>query len=97
MRRGRPAWRQAHADVAAFNAASEDVKRGVGIGCMWYGIGNTSMSNPSRMKIGLAADGTLTLFNGALDIGQGSKVMVLRSRASRSSGTAVADAPTCTR
>jgi CO/xanthine dehydrogenase Mo-binding subunit len=43
---------------------------------MWYGIGNTSMSNPSRMKIGLAADGTLTLFNGALDIGQGSNTIM---------------------
>ena len=23
-------------------------RRGIGVGCMWYGIGNTSMSNPSR-------------------------------------------------
>ncbi len=72
----RPAWRQAHADVAAFNAASAEVKRGVGIGCMWYGIGNTSMSNPSRLRLGLAADGTLTLYSGALDIGQGSNTIM---------------------
>ena len=49
---------------------------GVGIACMWYGCGNTSMSNPSRMRIALARDGTLTLFNGAVDIGQGSTTVI---------------------
>jgi len=34
------------------------------------------MSNPSRMRMGLAADGTLTLYNGALDIGQGSNTIM---------------------
>ena len=43
---------------------------------MWYGIGNTSMSNPSTMRVGLAADGTLTLYSGALDIGQGSNTIM---------------------
>ena len=43
---------------------------------MWYGIGNTSMSNPSRMRIGIAADGTVTLYNGAFDIGQGSNTIM---------------------
>jgi aldehyde oxidoreductase len=80
----RPHWKKAQADVAAFNAASDlrdgvtrgPLRRGVGIGCMWYGIGNTSMSNPSRMRVGLAADGTLTLYSGALDIGQGSNTIM---------------------
>ena len=27
--------------------AAAPMRRGVGIGCMWYGIGNTSLSNPS--------------------------------------------------
>jgi CO/xanthine dehydrogenase Mo-binding subunit len=72
----RPRWRSALEEVTAFNAAGGPRRRGVGIGCMWYGIGNTSMSNPSRMRIGLAADGTLTLFNGALDIGQGSNTVM---------------------
>ena len=40
------------------------------------GIGNTSMSNPSRMRIGIAADGTVTLYNGAFDIGQGSNTIM---------------------
>jgi CO/xanthine dehydrogenase Mo-binding subunit/aerobic-type carbon monoxide dehydrogenase small subunit (CoxS/CutS family) len=69
-------WRKAQDEVAAFNATSRVRRRGVGIGCMWYGIGNTSMSNPSIMRVGLAADGTLTLYSGALDIGQGSNTIM---------------------
>ena len=72
----RPHWRKAQEEVAAFNAKDGPRRCGVGIGCMWYGIGNTSMSNPSRMRVGLAADGTLTLYNGALDIGQGSNTIM---------------------
>jgi CO/xanthine dehydrogenase Mo-binding subunit len=77
----RPHWRQAQADAVAFNAAPLDVlrgprRRGVGIGCMWYGIGNTSMSNPSRMRVGLSPAGTVTLYSGAVDIGQGSNTIL---------------------
>jgi len=72
----RPHWRRAHDEVAAFNAASGARRRGVGIGCMWYGIGNTSMSNPSRIRIGLSPSGELTLYNGAVDIGQGSNTIL---------------------
>jgi CO/xanthine dehydrogenase Mo-binding subunit len=43
---------------------------------MWYGIGNTSMSNPSSMRVGLTRDGRLTLYNGAVDIGQGSNTIM---------------------
>lgn len=72
----RPHWQQAQQEIEAFNVKGGPRRRGVGIGCMWYGIGNTSMSNPSRMRVGLAADGTLTLYNGALDIGQGSNTIM---------------------
>jgi CO/xanthine dehydrogenase Mo-binding subunit len=72
----RPHWRKAQADITAFNGKGGPMRRGVGIGCMWYGIGNTSMSNPSTMRVGLAADGTLTLYSGALDIGQGSNTIM---------------------
>jgi aldehyde oxidoreductase len=72
----RPHWKKAQEDVAVFNAKSGIKRRGVGIGCMWYGIGNTSMSNPSRMRVGIAADGTLTLYSGAFDIGQGSNTIM---------------------
>ena len=73
-----PRWRALRAAAEAFNQGSETVKHGVGIGCMWYGIGNTSMSNPSTMQVGLAADGRLTLYNGAQDIGQGSATIMLQ-------------------
>src|SRR5215475_30589 len=74
----RPHWQKAQADVSAFNAKGGPIKRGVGIGCMWYGIGNTSMSNPSRMRIGLSPAGTVTLYSGALDIGQGSNTIMVQ-------------------
>jgi aldehyde oxidoreductase len=72
----RPHWRRAQAEVAAFNEKGGVRRRGVGIGCMWYGIGNTSMSNPSRIRIGLSPGGTLTLYSGAVDIGQGSNTIL---------------------
>ena len=46
-------------------------RRGVGVACMWYGIGNTVIANPSTMVVGLRRDGRLMLYNGAVDIGQG--------------------------
>ncbi|MBU2090243.1 MAG: molybdopterin-dependent oxidoreductase, partial [Alphaproteobacteria bacterium] len=68
----RPRWRQLIAENIAFNAQNAERRRGIGIGCMWYGCGNTSMSNPSTMRLGLKPDGRLVLYNGAHDIGQGS-------------------------
>ena len=43
---------------------------------MWYGIGNTGLSNPSTMRLTLAREGTLTFWNGAVDIGQGSTTVL---------------------
>ena len=59
-------------------------RRGVGIACMWYGCGNTSLPNPSTMRITLSRDGRLTFFNGAVDIGQGSTTVLCRSPPMRS-------------
>ncbi len=72
----RPHWHKARDEVAAFNEKGGTWRRGIGIGCMWYGIGNTSMSNPSRMRVGLSSSGTLTLYSGAVDIGQGSNTIM---------------------
>lgn len=72
----KPAWEAALASVAAHNAAHGRVKRGVGVACMWYGCGNTSMSNPSKMRLTLDRAGRLTFFNGAVDIGQGSTTIL---------------------
>jgi CO/xanthine dehydrogenase Mo-binding subunit len=43
---------------------------------MWYGCGNTSMSNPSTIRLGLKPDGRIALYQGAVDIGQGSNTVV---------------------
>lgn len=66
------------AGAQVHNARAERIARGVGVACMWYGCGNTSMSNPSRMRITLARDGRLTFLNGAVDIGQGSSTVLLQ-------------------
>jgi CO/xanthine dehydrogenase Mo-binding subunit/aerobic-type carbon monoxide dehydrogenase small subunit (CoxS/CutS family) len=51
-------------------------RRGIGLACMWYGIGNTVMANPSAMQVGLRRDGRFMLYNGAVDIGQGSYTII---------------------
>ena len=71
-----PRWQRALDDAARANAGDGPVRRGVGIGCMWYGIGNTALSNPSSMRITLDREGRLTLYNGAVDIGQGSTTIL---------------------
>ena len=71
-----PRWHLALEDAARANAAASPVRRGVGIGCMWYGIGNTALSNPSTMRIALDREGRLVLYNGAVDIGQGSTTIL---------------------
>jgi CO/xanthine dehydrogenase Mo-binding subunit/aerobic-type carbon monoxide dehydrogenase small subunit (CoxS/CutS family) len=72
----KPDWDAMLAEVAAHNATATRNRLGAGIACMWYGCGNTSMSNPSRMRVVLSRDGLLTLFNGAVDIGQGSTTVI---------------------
>ena len=71
-----PHWRRALADAAAFNASNEDVRRGVGVASCWYGCGNTSLPNPSTIKVGISGDGAVVLHQGAVDIGQGSNTVV---------------------
>jgi len=71
-----PHWITARRACERFNEnaahTGSPLRRGTGIGCMWYGIGNTALSNPSTMRVALAPDGRLTFYNGAVDIGQGS-------------------------
>ncbi len=51
-------------------------RRGVGVACMWYGIGNTVIANPSTIEAGLRRDGRVMLYNGAVDIGQGAQTVI---------------------
>ncbi len=73
----RPHWTRLRREAEQANRDGVR-RRGVGIGCMWYGCGNTSLSNPSRIRVSLSRDGRLTLFNGAVDIGQGSHTVILQ-------------------
>ena len=66
-----PRWKRLNHSCESFNKKHNTVKRGAGIGCMWYGIGNTSLSNPSTIRVGLASDGKFILYSGAAEIGEG--------------------------
>ena len=71
-----PAWAHERAAAQVFNAKASSLRRGVGVAAGWYGCGNTSLPNPSTIKSGLRADGTLVLHQGAVDIGQGSNTVI---------------------
>lgn len=73
----RPKWKAAREAAADFNSkAKGPLRRGVGVAGMWYGCGNTSLPNPSTIRIGLKREGRITLHQGAVDIGQGSNTIV---------------------
>jgi aldehyde oxidoreductase len=73
----RTKWATARNEVAAFNAKStRHLRRGVGVAGMWYGCGNTSLPNPSTVRVGLKSNGRIALHQGAVDIGQGSNTIV---------------------
>jgi CO/xanthine dehydrogenase Mo-binding subunit/aerobic-type carbon monoxide dehydrogenase small subunit (CoxS/CutS family) len=71
-----PHSHRARVDARRYNASAKRMRRGIGIAGMWYGCGNTSLPNPSTMRLGLKADGRIALFQGAVDIGQGSNTVV---------------------
>jgi CO/xanthine dehydrogenase Mo-binding subunit/aerobic-type carbon monoxide dehydrogenase small subunit (CoxS/CutS family) len=73
----RERWREAQSRAAAFNRSNRgSVRRGVGLAGMWYGCGNTSLPNPSTIRVGLKPDGRIALHQGAVDIGQGSNTII---------------------
>ena len=62
---------------AAQRGMAGRARRGVGIACMWYGIGNTGIANPSTMRVALRPGRARWCFyNGAVDIGQGSTTVM---------------------
>ncbi len=68
----RPAWERAKQP----QARPLHIKRGVGIATCWYGCGNTSLPNPSTIRIGITPNGDVVLHQGAIDIGQGSNTVI---------------------
>ncbi len=70
-------WRDALAAATAFNeTAIGPLRQGVGLASCWYGCGNTSLPNPSTIKVGLTPDGAVVLHQGAADIGQGANTVI---------------------
>jgi CO/xanthine dehydrogenase Mo-binding subunit len=65
----RPHWQRALAEAQVPG-------RGVGLATCWYGCGNTSLPNPSTMRLGLTRAGVPVLHQGATDIGQGSNTVI---------------------
>jgi aldehyde oxidoreductase len=78
----RSAWTVARGAAAAFNSSPDATtrRRGAGIACMWYGIGNTVIANPSTMRgslrLGSGGRAHLFLYNGAQEIGQGTATIM---------------------
>lgn len=72
----RPAWATEAQAAEIFNADNTTLQRGVGVAAGWYGCGNTSLPNPSTIKSGIRADGTVVLHQGAMDIGQGANTVI---------------------
>ncbi len=69
LRRVEPYWR-----------ARKKQKRasGFGLGCMYYGIGNTGVANPAHASVELGEGGKVILHTGACEIGQGSDTVLLQ-------------------
>lgn len=62
-------WYKAAKDRLATHRAGR-VRRGVGLACMWYGLG-TKMPAPAQVYLELLPDGRIGLFTGAAEMGQG--------------------------
>ncbi len=50
---------------------ASDIKRGVGLSSIFFGIGEAGWRNPSRIILRLNAEGFIELLSGAADMGQG--------------------------
>ena len=72
-----PHWVEAGRRASAHNGRrAGSTRAGRGLACCWYGCGNTSLANPSTIKVGLHRSGQVVLFQGAVDIGQGSNTVI---------------------
>jgi aldehyde oxidoreductase len=73
----RARWQESRQTTIAFNSnAQGHLRRGAGVAGMWYGCGNTSLPNPSTVRVGLQRNGRIALHQGAVDIGQGSNTVI---------------------
>ncbi len=71
-----PGWQRALSECADYNRDASRYRRGCGVATCWYGCGNTSLPNPSTIKIGVKPCGSVVLHQGAIDIGQGAFTVI---------------------
>ncbi len=57
--------------------------QGIGLGAMYYGIGNTGVPNPATAQVAWTPEGRVVLYTGAADIGQGSDTVLVQLAAKR--------------
>lgn len=69
LKRIEPFWR---------NRKKESDRRGFGLGCMYYGIGNTGISNPSDCYLTFTPEGRIAFHCGVCEIGQGSDTVMMQ-------------------
>ncbi len=72
----KPAWDKAHATATNFNGSVPHLRKGIGLATCWYGCGNTSLPNPSTIRICITRQGEFVLHQGAVDIGQGANTVI---------------------
>jgi len=73
----RVVWREAPRGGGDLGPAGDAAPvRGVGVAGIWYGCGNTGLSNPSTILCGVTHDAQIVLHQGAVDIGQGSNTVM---------------------
>ena len=74
------AWQAAGEKADAFNRQAvqqhSHLRKGRGLGTCWYGCGNTSIPNPSTIKLAVDKNGQVILHQGAIDIGQGANTVI---------------------
>jgi len=70
-------WRE-RAAISKDDSRNPFIRRGIGVGSMWYGIGNTGIANPSTAQMEIDPTGKVSLFTGVADIGQGSDTVLLQ-------------------
>jgi len=66
LKRVEPAWKN----------RKKNGKNGFGLGCMFYGIGNTGVPNPAACHLTLTPEGKVGFHLGVCDIGQGSDTVL---------------------
>jgi len=64
--------------ISKYDPKRPAIRRGIGVGSMWYGIGNTGIANPSTAQMEIHPNGEIKLFTGVADIGQGSDTVLLQ-------------------